>query len=544
MRSAIANRQIRRFDATLAHAVTALALLITLCCATSPAQTTQDSAPRVAVTGGEIQGGSLPGPGGAVFMGIPFAQPPIGNLRWREPMPVKPWSGVRGALSYGSPCVQIGRQSPSGSEDCLYLNVWTPEWPVRSRLPVMLWIFGGANAVGSASNPGFDGANLARRGVVVVTANYRVGAMGFMAHPELSAESPHHASGNYCLLDVIMTLRWIQENAARFGGDPHKVTLFGQSSGSFDIQVLMASPLSKGLFHYAIAESGQMTSFGGTMVRGRAEQIGEKIADALNAPKGKDAVAFLRGLPAEEVVTVAAPFLPTDLDSDTGLLTSVDGWVLPRHPAQVFAEGKELPIPLIVGNNAREITQQMTNADLRKAIEKKYGPTRAAKAFQVYGIAGDTEPIPDPLFGAPGAQWMTDIVQRCGTVTTSRYHSAAHHPTYQYQFDRLTPGRESAGSTHGAEVVYVFGNMDLPGNTVAWSDSDRKASDVVQQYWTNFAKTGNPNGGSLPEWPRYEPVTARYLEFTAAGPVVNANLLPAHCDLFREWVRQHMLGAK
>jgi para-nitrobenzyl esterase len=517
-------------------------LLLSISCL-NPSDLLAQPVPTATVTGGAVHGRRIEG-GGAAFLGVPFAQPPVGELRWREPMPVKRWSGVKDATNYGSACAQLGRQGPSGSDDCLYLNVWVPEWPAKSRVPVMLWLYGGANAGGSASNPTFEGASLARRGVVLVTANYRVGAMGFMAHPELSKESPHHASGNYGLLDALMALRWIQDNAATFGGDPNRVTLFGQSSGSFDVQVLMASPLSRGLFHSAIAESGQMTSFGGTMVKGRADQIGEQIADALNAPRGKDALAFLRALPAEKVVTTAAPFLPTDLDSDTGLLTSVDGWVLPRHPVEVFAEGRQLPIPLIVGNNAREITQAFTNADLRKAIEKKYGPGLAARAFPVYGVAGDAPPQPDPLYGSAGAQWMTDIVQRCGTVAISRYHSAARHPVFQYQFDRVTPGRESVGSTHGAEVAFVFGTLDRPGNTVVWSDADRKASDTIQQYWTNFARTGDPNGGSLPEWPRYEPATARYLEFTPEGPVGTANILPAHCTIFLEWVRQHMNVAR
>jgi para-nitrobenzyl esterase len=533
-----------RWIPELTCAACGFALLVALFCNGAVPATTADSGPTVSVTGGELQGRFLADPGGAVFLGIPFAQPPVGNLRWRQPMPVKLWSGVRDALTYGSPCAQLGRQGPSGNEDCLYLNVWTPEWPVRSRFPVMLWLYGGANATGSAANPTFDGTNLARRGVVVVTANYRVGAMGFMAHPELTAESTHHASGNYGLLDEIMALRWVQDNAARFGGDPCKVTLFGQSSGSFDVQVLMTSPLAKGLFQTAIAESGQMTSFNGTMVPGRAEQIGVKIAAALNAPKGKEALAFLRGVPTDKLVTVAGPFLPTDLDSDTGLLTCVDGWVLARLPAAVFAEGKELPVPLIVGNNSREISQQFTPADLRQAIEKKYGPALAATAFELYGVAGDGEGKTDPLYGTAGAQWMTDIVQRCGVVTIAHYHSAAHHPTYQYQFDRVTPGREAAGSSHGAEVAYVFGTLNRPGNTIAFGDSDRKASDIIQQYWTNFAKTGNPNGGNLPVWPKFEPTSAKFLEFTAEGPVVNEKLRSSHCGVFREWVKQHLVVGK
>jgi para-nitrobenzyl esterase len=499
----------------------------------------QQPEPKVAVSGGELRG--APAGSGAAFKGIPFAQPPVGDLRWREPMPVKPWSGVRDALNYGGICAQAGRGGASGSDDCLYLNVWTPVWPPRSRLPIMLWLYGGANATGTASTPNFDGTKLASLGVVVVTANYRIGVMGFMAHPELSAESPHHASGNYGLLDEIMALRWIRENGAKFGGDPAQVTLFGQSSGSFDIQVLMASPLAKGLFQYAIAESGQMTSYNGTMEPGRAEQIGLKIGEALGAPKGKDALAYLRSLPADKVVTVASPLLPTDLDSDTGLLTSVDGWVLPRHPVAVFAAKQEMAVPLIVGNNSREITQQYSPADLRARIEKKYGAALAQKAFDVYGIAGDGQGNTDPLYGSIGAQWMTDIVQRCGAIAVAQLHSAAGHPVYQYQFDRVTPGREDAGSTHGAEVAFVFGALNRPG--IAYTDADRKASDMIQQYWTNFARTGDPNGGGLPRWPVSEPGRAGYLEFTQDGPVANSNLRTAACDVFRQWVNKRYLGA-
>ena len=521
----------------------AAGVLCALGLGTSGPASAAEPGPRVAVTGGEIQGAPVPG-GGAVFKGVPFARPPVGPLRWREPMPLAPWTGVRDATAYGSACAQVGRQGPSGNEDCLYLNIWAPEWPPKGPHPVMVWLYGGANTGGTAASPNSDGASLARRGVVVVTTNYRVGAMGFMAHPELSAESPHHASGNYGLLDALMTLRWVQENAARLGGDPRNVTLFGQSSGSFDVQVLMASPLAKGLFQYAIAESGQMTSFNGAMVKGRAEQIGLKIGEALGAPKGKEALAFLRGLPADKLVTAAAPFLPTDLDSDTGLLTSVDGWVLPRHPVAVFAAGQELPIPLIVGNNSREISQQFSPADLRKAIEEKYGPTLAPKAWELYGVAGNGQGNTDPLLGDAGAQWMTDIVQRCGAVTTAQLHSSARFPTYLYQFDRVTSGREAAGSTHGAEVTYVFGTLDRPGNTVAYSDSDRKASDTIQKYWTNFARTGNPNGSDLPSWPEYDPRAAKFLEFTAGGPVTNEKPRSAHCAVFQDWVKQQMLAGK
>ena len=496
-------------------------------------------APQAAVSGGEIRGTLLSG-GGASFLGVPFARPPVGPLRWREPMPVVPWTGVREATAYGSACAQMGRGGPSGSEDCLSLNLWTPAWPPTRSLPVMLWLYGGANATGSANNPIIDGANLARRGVIVVTANYRVGAMGFLAHPELSAESPHHASGNYGLLDEIAALRWIQANARRFGGDPRQVTLFGQSSGSYDLQVLLASPLAKGLFQHAIAESGQMTSYGGTMVAGRAEKIGEQVAAALGAPKGKDALAFLRGVAAEKIVAAAAPFLPTTLASDTGLLTSVDGWVLLRHPVQVYAAGEEMRVPLIVGNNAREITQPLSYTDLRAAIVEKYGSELARSGFSAYRVDGDVMPAPDPLLGAPGAQWMTDIVQRCGALSVARLHSAAGNPVYLYQFDLPTPGREEAGAVHGGEVPYVFGTFDRSTAPAPYSAADRAASDAIQRYWTTFARTGNPNGAGLPSWPRYDLGGGKYLEFTPAGPVAKENLRPAQCGVFMDWVRTHM----
>ncbi|MGH7040585.1 MAG: carboxylesterase family protein, partial [Acetobacteraceae bacterium] len=210
----------------------------------------------IGIAAGALQGARPAGAPGAVFKGIPFARPPVGPLRWHAPLPVIPWRGVRDASHFSAACMQDGRGGPIGSEDCLYLNVWTPEWPVRSPHPVMLWLFGGANAVGSAGEPAFDGAALARHGLVVVTTNYRVGVMGFMAHPALSAQSPHHSSGNYALLDQLIALRWIRDNIAPFGGDPHHVTLFGQSSGAFDVMLLMTSPLAKGLFVNAIAESG------------------------------------------------------------------------------------------------------------------------------------------------------------------------------------------------------------------------------------------------------------------------------------------------
>ena len=339
--------------------------------------------PRVILAAGSLDGSFPEGAPAAVFKGIPFAQSPVGPLRWHEPVAVKQWKGVKDASSFGPACLQNGRGGSSGNEDCLYLNVWTPEWPPRSSYSVMLWLFGGANVTGSASNPAFDGSALARRGVVVVTANYRLGVMGFMAHPALSAESGHTSSGNYALLDQIMALRWIRENIARFGGDPRHVTLFGQSSGSYDLLLLMMLPLANGLFVNAIAQSGQLLSYNGSMSKARAEEIGTQIAAELKTPEGAGALSYLRALPADQVMAVAAKRLATDLGTDTGLLTNVDGWVLPELPARVFADGRQLAIPLDLGKQlARDHAANLS----RRGARADYGEVRRPRAEGARGL--------------------------------------------------------------------------------------------------------------------------------------------------------------
>lgn len=497
----------------------------------------QPARPHVMLRAGGLDGTLPEGAPGAVFRGIPFAQPPIGPLRWRAPLPVMPWRGSRDASSPGPVCAQNSAKGPTGDEDCLHLNIWTPEWPARPGRPVMLWLFGGANVVGSANNPVFDGAALARRGVVVVTANFRVGAMGFMAHPALSAESAHRSSGNYALLDQIMALRWIRSNIAKFGGDPRNVTVFGQSSGSYDLFLLMTSPLARGLFHKAIAQSGQFLSYDGPMAKARAEGIGASIAADLKAPPGPHALSYLRALPADQVVTAAAKWLPTQPGTDTGLLTAIDGWVLRESSARVFASGRQMPIPLILGNNAREIGWPVALDDLRKMIGGRYGEL-APKALDAYGLGNGGQGRDDPLLGTPSAQWWTDIVQRCGAVMEAQWHAAAGRPTWQYQFERSIPGKEAAGSTHGAEVAFVFGNLDRVPEKPAFTASDRAASAQIQEYWTRFARTGNPNGGELPAWPRAG--GGRYLAFTAEGAIAKANLQPGPCGVYREWTLRRL----
>ncbi|PWU01101.1 MAG: carboxylesterase family protein [Terriglobia bacterium] len=497
-------------------------------------------APALAVTGGEIRG-SLLEKGGAAFKGIPFAQPPVGELRWREPMPVKAWNGLRDATAFGPPCAQNGggRMLETSKEDCLFLNVWTPEWPARSRMPVMVWIHGGGNYGGTASNNNFDGESLARHGVVLVSTNYRLTVFGFFAHPELTKESPHHASGNYGLLDQIAALQWVRENIAKFGGDPGNVTIFGQSAGAVDVNVLMTSPLAKGLFHRAIAESGtvtrnpddatlRMTALGAVMQvkkgpvtysdaaeRAEAEQAGEKLGASLHDLRAMSAADLLKA--------AAAP--RQSIGPANGV--AVDGWVIPRPPAEVFATAKQQRVPLLIGNNARERTPHNTPEEVRQAMDAMYGPL-AAKALTLYPA---TQP-PDPLYGAADAQWVVDTMYRCPVVAQLLWH-AAGNPSYEYQFDRAAPGREELGAVHGAEVSYVFG-------TVKGSEADAALSGAIQRYWTNFAKTGDPNGAGLPHWPLFDANARAYMEFTDNGPQPREGLRRPYCDVYVENVKRLM----
>jgi len=498
--------------------------------------------PIAAITGGQVSGELLIR-GGAVFKGIPFAQPPVGSLRWQPPQPVQPWEGMRDATAFGPPCAQNsgGHMLEKSQEDCLYLNVWTPEWPAKTRLPVMVWIHGGGNYGGTASSDNFDGLTLTRHGVVVVTFNYRLTVFGFLAHPELTRESPHHSSGNYGLLDQIAALQWVHDNIARFGGDPANVTIFGQSAGAVDANVLMTSPLAKGLFQRVIAESGtvtrnpdavsmSMTALGNLMPvksgpvtysdaasLAEAEQAGEKFGASIRD---------LRSMPAAELLKMtAAPRM--SIGPANGVV--VDGWVFPKPPAEVFATGQEQRVPLLIGNNARERTPpQAPPEDLKKAMEAMYGPL-APRALELY-LPGD-----DPLYGGPGAQWVVDTLYRCPVVAQLAWHSAAGSSAYEYQYDHAAPGREALGAVHGAEVAYVFGALSANAGAV-----DRDISAALETYWTNFAKTGNPNSAGLPQWPAFDTKARGYLEFTDDGPVAREGLRGPYCDLYIENVKRLM----
>jgi len=499
-----------------------------------------DSGPIVAVTGGQVRGVLLD-KGGAVFKGIPYAQPPVGDLRWREPMPVKAWPGVRDATKYGAMCAQKPSFLVQGivtSEDCLSVNVWTPEWPAKSRLPVMVWIPGGGNMGGGSALNSTDGESLIRRGVVVVSLNYRLGPFGFFSHAALTRESPHRTSGNQGILDQIAALKWVRDNIAKFGGDPGNVTIFGVSAGSLDVSVLMTTPLSKGLFHHAIGQSGAAVLAGDPLSLREAEKRGQTAALRWKAPVNAS-VKDLRAVSADDILA-GEPKLEvmasTVFTSFPNLGIIVDGYVFPRKPAEVFAAGQEHHVHLLLGSNAREqIPLVPLPTDLAKAIDEAYGPLgERAKALYV----GDA----DPQYGMPLEQWGTDTSFRCSSVVQLAWHAAAGNSAFEYEFARVPKGNEALGSTHAVEFSYVFGTLDEGiggmGPPAVATEVDERISDAMQQYWTNFAKTGDPNGKGLPVWPKFDTSSRAYIQFTDSGPVAKEGLRRPYCDLFIENVNR------
>jgi para-nitrobenzyl esterase len=499
-----------------------------------------ETGPVVAVTGGQLRGQAMTG-GGASFKGVPFAAPPVGDLRWKSPAPVKPWTGVHEAAAFGPNCVQdeLGynkQEAQNISEDCLYLNVWTPEWPAKSPHAVMVWLYGGGETGGGASADYMDGAAISKRGIVFVTINYRLGIFGWLTHPGLTAEDPHHSSGNYGLFDVLAALQWVHGNIAKFGGDPAKVTLFGQSAGGINTAYLVASPLSKGLITYGIQESGSPIHDIDTVKED--EPLGVKFAESLKAPAGAaEAVKFLRSIPTAEMQKASVKELGR---SGSLMYPHIDGYLLLQYPALAFRDGKEMPIPLITGNTAMEELRNYDLAGMKRVIKNNFA-SLSAQAEAFYGLDKGLPGNTDPLYGPPLRQIPTDTKHRCGAVAETMWRNAnGGRTTFQYQFDPPIAGE--AGTKHTAEIPFVFGNLLSTGTMGGpWTDADRKISNDIQTYWTNFAKTGDPNKPSLnglPAWPKAD-ATKRYLEFTLHdGPVVKENLREKLCGLYIEGLKE------
>jgi para-nitrobenzyl esterase len=446
-----------------------------------------------------------------VFRGIPFAAPPVGELRWKEPQPVKAWEGVRKATEFASYCMQgrifddmVFHGKPS--EDCLYLNVWTAAKSAGEKRPVMVWIHGGGFNAGASDEPRHEGTPLARKGVVVVTVNYRLGVFGFLAHPELTAESGRGASGNYALMDMLAALQWVHENVAAFGGDPGNVTIFGESAGSFAVSALVASPLARGLVHRAIGESGAF--FGRNALPAVSLAESEKKGTDFGASIGAVSLAALRAKPAEELLQAA-------LKAQPWFSVNVDGHVLPKSPEAVYAAGEQLKVPLLAGWNADEIRagvvlgpQRPTAAGFVEQIHKQFGPG-ADDILKVYPASTDAEAV-DSAADLGGDTFLVYATWKW----IDQHEKTSGAPVYRYRFDRKIPVASDAkvngvpatandiGARHAGEIEYVFGALDSVPK-VTWTDTDRKLSDEMTTYWSNFARTGDPNGPGLPAWPRF-----------------------------------------
>jgi para-nitrobenzyl esterase len=483
---------------------------------------------------GLLQGSKL-GAKGAVFKGIPFAAPPVGPLRWREPMRVASWKGIRAATQYQSACAQpdMGWNSslvPTASEDCLYLNVWTPRLDRGAHLPVMVWTHGGAFAGGSGTDPMFDGGRLSARGVVLVTLNYRLGVLGFFSHPQLGA-GVNAASGNFGLLDQIAALQWVRDNIERFGGDPAAVTIFGQSAGGGSVLALLTSPLARGTFRSAIVESGATLGPQPATSLVAARAIGEQFADRATLEQ-------LRMLSTHDLMQRWGAFMAGDSQGGTPARPPiqigpiVDGHVLTEDPTVAFGAGHEQKVPLIIGNNAREGFGRIPDARLPQIIQGFYGPDAAAVLPEYAASSGAQQ----SALGTPANQWLTDTTFRCGAVITAERHSAMGARVYSYQFEQSLPGHPDEGAQHSFELPYVFGNLFDEGVLGgAYSASDRTLSDDMVGYWTNFAKAGDPNGPGLPAWPAFDSAARAYMRFASAytaGASAGRGLRQTACSAF------------
>ena len=445
---------------------------------------------QVEVTGGIIQGTVMEDM--SVYKGIPFAAPPVGENRWKAPQPVQPWEVVLDATKYGKGPVQAsGQENDEFSEDCLYLNVWTPAKSPKDKLPVLVWIYGGGFSMGSSSFN--DGAELARKGVVLVSMNYRVGQMGFFAHPELSAESPDGVSGNYGILDQIAALEWIQDNISAFGGDPQKVTIFGESAGGISVSMLCASPLAKGLFRGAISQSGG--SFGPVREK---NYPGENMKSLEMAEK--DGLEFAAGKSLEELRNMPVTALGRPFAMAGGAWPVVDGYVIPDDQYRLYDAGKFNDVDILVGYNSDEgasFSFGGNSADAHKAsVIERYGPYAEA-LLEAY-------PVDGPVVTKTGRDLARDASFGWHTWTWARLQSEkGRSNVYLYYFDQHPEypegsPRYGSGSPHGQDVDFVFKALKRED-----ADTDFELSDIMATYWTNFAKYGDPNGEGLPVWPEF-----------------------------------------
>lgn len=481
---------------------------------------------QVAVTGGLIDGYIDHELGVRCYKGIPFAAPPVGDLRWKAPQPVVPWTGVRAARQFGGRAMQLpifgdmDFRAAWMSEDCLYLNVWAPV-TTDTALPVLVYFYGGGNVAGDGSEPRYDGAQLARQGIISITVNYRLNVFGFFAHPELSAEAPYHASGNYGYLDQLAALQWVQANIAAFGGDPARVTIAGESAGSISVSAQMASPLAKSLINGAIGSSGSLMGALPAIPLVDAERNGVEMATSI----GVASLAALRAMPAQQLLEALGGRSPQEF---TGV---IDGYFLPDNPADIFARGAQAQVPLLVGWNSTEVPHMFllqqhapTVANYELMVRQQFGPV-ADQVLQHYAVTSDAEVVDvatdlssDMFIGYSTWKWA-DVHARTSNQPVYRYLYAHPRPPMRAEMGDAVSGlaggvirgdeAKSApqltvkGAVHSADIEYFMGN--LATNTVyAWSTTDVQVSQMMQQVYLNFVKHGSPNGEGVPTWTSLE----------------------------------------
>ncbi len=508
--------------------------------------------PPVHIQNGWVQG--IAQNGLTVYKGIPFAAPPVGRLRWRPPQPAANWNGTLHADHYGPTCMQTIEpwMGPlHTSEDCLYLNVWTPAKSPRARLPVMVWIYGGGFTTGSTAIRLYSGEQLARHGVVVVSLAYRVGPMGFLALPALSAESPHHVSGNYGLLDQIAGLRWVRRNIAAFGGDAHRVTIFGESAGGISVSMLAASPLARGLFQGAICESG--SSFGPTrtppapgenvQTLAQAEREGAAFEQRL----GARSLAQLRRLPAAAIQKARGgrgEFWPV-----------LDGRVITGDQYTLYQAGRYNHTPVLIGTNSDEgalFGAPPARAAYIRGVRRRFGPF-AGRILKAYPATAEG-------WRQSSMNLMRDSAFAWGTWAWARLQAQSGKPAvYVYYFNHIpprpadSPWKNAIGAVHSEEMVYVFQHLNQSPR-LPWTAVDRKLARDMSAYWTNFAKYGDPNGRGLPHWPAFTGAQPAVMHFTGApqaGGVANARDLKVLSAYFawrrtpqgKAWVKLHETSA-
>jgi para-nitrobenzyl esterase len=519
----------------------ALSLALASGVAAAPAAQAAITKP-VQTTDGLVSG--IPGsaPGVTEFRGIPFGAPPVGALRWKAPQPVAHWSGVRKADHWGDACMQPSAKtrslgvnlaidlpdSPKMSEDCLYLNVTTPATKAGQKLPVMVWVYGGAYAEGAGNMPISDGNKLAKKGAIVVTFNYRVGSFGFLSHPELSAESGHNASGNQALADSIAALEWVKANIAQFGGDPDNVTIFGQSAGACIDAGLVGSPRAKGLFKRAISQSGQWMGLGIDKMLPREEAEQRTVQQAEKA--GAKSLAEMRAMSAEDIMK--------NFPRGEGMM--IDGYIIPEDLSKTFAAGRQNPVDLLTGSNGTEMNlgppQKPTAAGFKAGLARTFKDQGAA-ADKAYPVATDEEaakivpslPMADMM--AWGQRLYADDMARLGKQAWV-YHFTFHPPG--------PPSHPDPGPTHASEIAYVFDNLALPHEIPDASSPElsakdpaaRKLADQMSSYWVNFARTGDPNGPGLPRWPSVKAQKPGEFMILDSSPASGEVLTPAKIALF------------